>query len=795
MTDLQTVSGWESSLGLLAFPLRKSTPPDERVVLLNGGSGHLCLDVSGRQPDQGTRSEIWSSDVGHYVSIQGDDLYVQRWDRPANSIERYRLAQVQENLNKFHRYLSESPPLAAKSVVTHALRVFRQLREAAGRHYTGEQALEGFLALIASAALDKSPASLSDEQNLSATALEVAQSIRAADWDALRARLVRERPTDQLKLDLDLVLRHAAGALFQEAHLEALFTAPDQLRLDGVLLGGVMVGEPTAATLGVHYTPASLARALVEFAFRARPPGESRSVTILDPACGSGEFLRESARRLQKLGYSGRINLIGADVSRAACTTTEFLLNWEFGTTTNVQFEIWCGDSLSDDAPWPTKADYVLMNPPFVNWRDMVPDQQERVRELLGEEAGARPDLAMAFLWKAADSIRDGGVIGAVIPASILDGTSAVGLRQRLNEKAPPALTARLGSHSIFPNATVDAGIFIGTTHPAHTPLALWADHRAASASRAFRALRISPDWAEGSPVLEIGDGYAAYEAPDLFAEPSHGWAPRPYRQWQLSRQHQSLPKVGDIFAVQQGAITGLNDVFLLTGAEFASLPETERWYFRPAVVNGSIIGGTLRPKVFVFYPYGDLDISDEDQLRKSVPQFYEEMLAPAREELLDRSRINERNWWRLSEHRAWQVNRRPKLLSTYFGDAGSFGFDEDGEYVVVQGYGWAPRREHRRFARSMALAYLAILNSRVFSDLLAASSSNLESGAFNLSKRYVERIPLPNLFSKSFPDDLRSSLAEIGSAIAEGGLTQLAAEAREKQRELVEASYDFGII
>ena len=96
-----------------------------------------------------------------------------------------------------------------------------------------------------------------------------------------------------LLLDPYLLLRHASGTLFQEAHIELERPATArQGKLFPVIYAN-MAPPAGQARRDARYTPANLARLLAESAlkrFRELNPG-TRSVEILDPACGSGVFL------------------------------------------------------------------------------------------------------------------------------------------------------------------------------------------------------------------------------------------------------------------------------------------------------------------------------------------------------------------------------------------------------------------------------------------------------------------------------------------------------------------------
>jgi hypothetical protein len=148
--------------------------------------------------------------------------------------------------------------------------------------------------------------------------------------------------------------------------------------------------------------------------------------------------------------------------------------------------------------------------------------------------------------------------------------------------------------------------------------------------------------------------------------------------------------------------------------------------------------------------------------------------------------------WWALTEERSWQLSRVPKMVSKYFGEAGSFAWDDRGVFVVTQGYGWLWKRQPaERDAFSSSLlpwAYLAILNSDVFENLLACYCPRMRGGQLNLSARFVNKVFLPNLADKSSPASrVMTDLSVIGRQIHEGAKLDAA-----RLNELVARAYGF---
>jgi hypothetical protein len=242
------------------------------------------------------------------------------------------------------------------------------------------------------------------------------------------------------------------------------------------------------------------------------------------------------------------------------------------------------------------------------------------------------------------------------------------------------------------------------------------------------------------------------------------------------------MTKVGDLFSVHQGVLTGYNRAFVLSLQELESLPKRERSFFRPIASNSTIYDGVISPAEFVFYPYDSNSptITTEEELMGRVPRYRARWLEPNRDALISRQHVHFGQWWLLDRPRSWQMVGTPKLVSTYFGDRGSFAFDDDGSFVVVQGYGWLWKGspggslvnvQGPDFLETLLpWAYLCLLNSSVFENLLQGTCPRVQGGQFNLSSRFVNRVYLPDLANESqVTGDLVEELARLGRQIHAG--------------------------
>ena len=773
MIDLAKIDNWCASLGLLPVPLF-GEEKERRYVLLNGGGGNFCLNLDRPADEASPRDMAWSSDVGQYVHVTRDNVEVYRWDQEGSG-EQIPLRDVADRLHQFQRYLELSQPPREFGIVPHVLESFRTLRSILGQSVRGKDALKAFLCLLACATEKRELTRLNmDRWGLDQDARQMAGTVRDADWHSLVDALTSARKYDRLRPVLPLVLRHAAGQLFQEAHYAATSPSAGQPFLAGILPPSACITSESEG-VGIHFTPPALARSITERAIKSLREPLPPAITVYDPACGSGEFLREALRQLHLHGYRGRVSLIGSDTSEAACAMSRFVLAWERRRVhARVLVDIRQENSLAPESRWPDGVHLLLMNPPFVSWQDMDDRTRDGVHQILGGLYKKRPDMASAFVLKASESLAPKGVLGTVLPASMLDGDSFEPLRAELSANLRHRLIGRLGSHAIFSKAQIDAAVYVGVRgEPDRIPLTLlWADHRVKSFSEALRALRTHG----GAPV--DGDGYSVYPVPTNQVTPA-GWAPRPLRAFKLIQQLKAYSTVGAMFDVKQGVRTGLNVATILRREEWNSLPVDERQFFRPAIVNASLKDGAISEEFHVFYPYGKSvpEITSEADLERYLPRYFAMKLHVYRDALRRRAGIQASRWWELTRHRREQVERQPKIVSTYFGRPGCFSYDASGDYVVVQGFAWLANKSwlarHRlsvpNFNERFATAYVAVLNAPIIDTLLAGVSNNVGGGQWNLSKRFISRMPLPDLLAEGIDMDLLDELGSIGTSMVDG--------------------------
>ena len=795
---------WGAYLGLVPVDLlpseRRSEWRAQATVLLNGRESSFAACVAADRDSlhsDSVMSWCWSANLRHAVLLDEHrgEMVLRRWDDP-RAFRRFPLPHSSAVAERLLGVIDREPAPRDADVLLYVLRAFRRVRELlqsfdavtsihvlnallVGTHAAGRGLMERDQ-WHASRTIGEALAALEHSREAIGVEWEVPNGARHTPVGILLDYLARPAGRgEDLRLQPDLLLRHAAGELYQEAHL--LLEREPQISLPGMGSDGEPRGE---LARDVRFTPTALARALVQQAFEARGNDwlSQDGVDILDPACGSGVFLLEALRELVSRCYRGEVRLRGFDTSPISCAIARFCLQWaandahEEGLQVNVAIQQ--KDALAVDWGAP---DAIVMNPPFVPWQRMSDAVRQKVREVLGEVGRGRPDEAMAFITRGTQSLGPGGALGSVVPSALMETEAGVAWRERITEQADLWLLGRFRGYGYFRASMVEPGFVVLRARgvvPGARPSVRLVVAKEGGESRALRALR-------GGEVTQAGeaeDWELAHVAPAFVTSAS--WLPRPRSHVEVigRLRDAGTPRVSDLFRVHQGARTGWKRAFMLSRAELAALPEGEKQYFRRAITTGAIRDGSIVPDAYVFYPYGDsgLLVADEQELQNAVPEYYARSLKPAEDTLRARRSVARGQWWALSRPRTWQWRREPRMVSTYFGRAGSFGYDDRGEVVVVQGHAWIWAGGTGRGAPSalgtpgfhkslLPWAYLALLNSRVFEIILECLCPRVQGGQFNLSRRFVSQAYIPDLQDPYVTADSVEALAELGHRMHRG--------------------------
>ena len=797
---------WARTLGMVNVPLfgrsRRNLPRGIHSILLDGDKASIALSIGETGQliaDLEPLNWSWSSNVIHWVLVDGDrrQLSVRRWDHSDYRLDRP-IPDEREAVDLIEE-LSAEPEPTAQTVVEKMLGVFRAVRAIIeARDGTETDLIRSFNALLVWA--DAVRRGLVDPNEAisratGATLKDIlpvlfrlgliefgpeALSVSARDFpasDLIEAILEREASTHVI-LDPDLFIRHASGVLYQEAHIELIrrpWTRIRQQTLFPVLSleESSSRGEPQK---DAHFTPPSLARALVQEAIRESLAFGSLPdrVHVLDPACGSGVFLIEALREITATTQSD-VSLVGRDRSPVSCIITDFCLRRsasDDGERAPI-YRVECADSL-DMTSW-GEPDLILMNPPFISWDDMHDNDRNSVKEILAGGRFARlPDASVAFVAKAVDSLKPGAVLATVVPVSFLNSSAAEKLRNAIlaDQSLSVRLIGRFRNLDYFRGATVEPSLLVIARLPKRVTVRTQTVRNilaeAGHEDHAVRGLRRS-----NLVGTNESYGWEIFDTDERELRAS-SWLPVSRRAATIFAKMRTsgVSIVSELFHVFLNVQTGLKSVFIIKLSDkekFAQDPGFSQ-LFRP--VADDVRNGVIRDENYVFYPYdrrGKVLVSSDEELEVSLPLFYRERLVPNRTTLAVRPAARGKRWWALNRPRAkWAVNN-PKLVTPQFAKRGAFAFDETGRYVVLQGNAWFWKASELNADR-LYWAYLSILNSSIFEAILSQLCPRVRGGQYNVNRKYINAVPIPDLSNKIMvSDEFLDELIAVGRLIAEG--------------------------
>ncbi|CAX25998.1 protein of unknown function [Methylorubrum extorquens DM4] len=736
--------------GLARAPLfRPGEIPDagSHEILLDGRLGSFAVSVAGDIDPYDASSWAWSSNVPHHVLFKGDDVHVRRWDLPGRgrSFERRR---IMEHPADFYEYLRQDRTDDRRSVVEHSMQLFRKVRNLVLQGGLDDAlSTRAYLTLLGALASGLEPhgaglAQIARTFRLPEGSTDLLSVLPQASVESLMGEFAHVMLDDvSLAARPVLSLRHASGAIFQEAHHQLLDGPP--LDLFGYV-GPARSARPKRGV--VHFTPPSLARSLCEQALSSLGGLASRAnVVVADFACGSGAFLVEALRSLERGGYAGRVTLVGRDISTAAIDMARFVLDMagaEWPGRGRFDVDLAVADTLrSEGLPM---ADLIVMNPPFAPWQGLSEDERSVLAESLGRHKAGRPDISMGFVLRALGALRTDGALAVLLPASALETKAAEGWRGRISEGRSVYLDAVFDNHRMFTHALVRLGALVIGPRGAGEQVEIRAGGHPEAAGDALRALRRGSGFPDG-----VGAGAFTLTRIPASASPQAWVRKGPSKTLTERALSSGATTVGALFEVQQGIRTGQNKAFVLDDEGLAALPAAERRYFRPAITNDGIKDGRITRYAHVFYPYdgSGFTVRDEAALAEALPVFLQQHLEPWRQQLAGR-RSRSRRWWGLGERRRMLEEGRPFLVSKYWGDAGSFVLRDRPDAVVLQGYGWFPSTGRPAIDPSsdVASAYLALVNTKAFFRMVAEHAPPTGGGQLNLGRQYMVGVPMVDL-------------------------------------------------
>jgi len=148
-------------------------------------------------------------------------------------------------------------------------------------------------------------------------------------------------------------------------------------------------------SLGQYFTPKSIKEALLD-----KLPHNIKNPKILDPACGTGEFLLTAKK------YFKNAELYGWDIDKKLVEISKKIVPEANLKNTDALF------NYNDD-----KFDFVIGNPPYF---ELI--ASEKIKKQFCDIINGRTNIFSLFVYQGLNWLKDGGYLAYVIPPSMNNG-------------------------------------------------------------------------------------------------------------------------------------------------------------------------------------------------------------------------------------------------------------------------------------------------------------------------------------------------------------------------------------
>lgn len=287
----------------------------------------------------------------------------------------------------------------------------------------------------------------------------------------------------------------------------------------------------TEKVRGGYYTPESVAQFLAEWVSLS-------GSKLLEPSCGNGRILNELAQRSNQAHGVELVAEEAAKASRYAPVANKSLFDWL---------------TWSQRGKW----DGVAGNPPYIRFGNWRADQRDPALELMRAEGLKPTKLTNAWVPCVVAStlaVRDGGRVGLVLPAELLQVSYAAQLRDYLLANFRE-ITLVTFERLLFDGVTQEVVLFLGVkgSGPAEMRTVHLRDASGLSGAKL--------DGPAAPALLHDHEKWTKY-----FLKP---------RQIQLLRRLRKtsdLRLLGELVSVDVGIVTGRNSFFTFTDPDVKAL-------------------------------------------------------------------------------------------------------------------------------------------------------------------------------------------------------------------------------
>ncbi len=447
--------------------------------------------------------------------------------------------------------------------------------------------------------------------------------------------------------------------------------------------------EVSNRDLGSYYTPQYVGRFFARFVMDSLPHRQFRAVRTLDPACGSGIFLREMLElqatprpdiHPKAAAESAIDRLSGIDIDASAVRATELSLSLLHLSLTGelpskIDLQVEDATQLFHSTPsLGGKYDVVISNPPFRAWDKLPKAMQKQYKLYLGDLATGRTDAALALLKVGIDAIKRGGMLLYVLPHSFLISDTAAPLRRLLSTTFDIHALVDLSAVDVFPGVSAYVVLLVAQKR---ADLSTPRPRPIIAQCRDFVGQALSDVIAHRERSTQFYEVFFGDQ--DDFERKR--WQILPGPLGRVASRLESCPRLGEFCDVLEGAVSGNDEVFI---TRLPRWPKGESAVWRPFLHDREMLRYAL-PHHLALHMFNPVIMGKrlaESELKSKFPNTWE-YLQRHKGALKSRSQVEKGKvkWW--SPHRSPQAIFQRKIVCPHLMFAPRFSVDLTGDITV----------------------------------------------------------------------------------------------------------------
>lgn len=505
---------------------------------------------------------------------------------------------------------------------------------------------------------------------------------------------------------------------------------------------------------GAVYTPQFVAGFFARFLRDNLTPKSFRELRSIDPACGSGLFLR-NLLELQCDPFAQGITpptirsafsrTEGIDRDINACEATRLSLTMLHLIATGSlpssnDLHIVNSDAIAEVMNgnlMPRAFGAIMSNPPYIKLDHLSADERDIYKSYLGHNYTGRLDAYIPFVRLCLELAKPDGIVCLVLPQTFLTASNASQLRKNISREFDIRCLVDLSAIPVFEHVGAYTILLVLQRRVSlETPRPLAYIGQVSEAVGA--ALQACLD----SRTIK-NEYYSVFPA-DQATFCAKNWTLVSPEQLRVDERLRSLPKLSDFMMVAQGFVTGADSIFIRARDD---IPPSEETIYADYLPDRQIGRYSLPRKTerMVFFPYEGTKQLSEHEISSRYPITWR-YLSSNRDALQSRRSVTQSGvpWWKPVRSREPSTILRPKIVCPHLMLTPRFAVNPSGKFTVSHSPFVYCKEEGEE--QTLIKFFCAVLNSTVCNWYLRTYSPKYGRGYNRLEVSLLNSVPVPDL-------------------------------------------------